>query len=898
MALDRKKLEGLRRTVKRHLNWLVREIAGEDALTEEERKDLSGFKPLPKQAHDFIQRSFILGRLKSILKKKEYKEITLSKLDQAIKDAKLTPLEKMALDEARHSAGVYIKGLAADIEAGVFQRLSEAESQLVTEATIRNIVREETAFAVLEQKTWKELASSLSDSLRVEYSKRLEMIARTELHSAKQKGIAQAIANKTDVYGSSDGPDSDVSVVTQTGRCEDCARLYEDKDGNPKIFKLSFLMGNGSNATRNHKKVNKQHVHWVATVPPSHPHCFCELVYVPPGYTWKDRKLVLEDKDKLVKAIGDSALSATRKPKGPPQKGPTPPAQPGNIPGVASPAKTTAPKPVSGVDATVAPGGAKGGAASTGPGIEYEYWKGTGVPSADGNWEAYQKKDGGQGYRRPMGSAPDRPAAKEDPEQQVNPVAEAMQWSKQPHPDIVKMDHISRGKIVDTQTLGEEEKGITESYRVTIEGNGRGLVKPPAFHGSEAYMRGEIITEGAQSVPVGTQHKREAAAYSAHKMFGLDNFVPPTATREFRGVSSSIQSWEEGFEPLDSGFMKGNLSKKVKIAMGDPEVAGRGFKNKLEAAIEICPKDKKEKFIQKLNDGAVMALVLNHNDQHLDNVLINDDFDVRFIDNSVTAANGMEGAKVQILRDFHNMGRKVKISETMMTRFGNTSLGDMQRALGGQLEDWAVGQTFVRMKYLQHLQETEGHIDYEKFRATIGAGSSLSDNIPRAGFWPDYKAEDESSKEFTRRKESGLLQNQLFESFAKQWISDALAQPEDHPDHIAAKQLNDIGIFMGQGFATNPKFYRDKGLHKRYEKSIKPGYPPKDLNASSSVVTKPKEEVNVTAKTEPAKIGTPKTVRLNSKDLIPATRDANPDGTKPGRKVRKSADLFVRLDRR
>lgn len=82
-------------------------------------------------------------------------------------------------------------------------------------------------------------------------------------------------------------------------------------------------------------------------------------------------KLFIKTDEKLVKA-GPKLPQAPSQPKGASAE----PAQPLKVPG----------------------------AAKQPSGISYEYWKGEGAPPSEGGWESYQKKDGGMGYRRPLGS--------------------------------------------------------------------------------------------------------------------------------------------------------------------------------------------------------------------------------------------------------------------------------------------------------------------------------------------------------------------------------------------------------------------------------------------------------------------------------------------------------------
>lgn len=866
--MEKKKLESLRHSVKLHLNWFVRAVAGDEALSSAELKELNSFKALPTKSLDFVKKSFFLGRLSAVLKKKEYKDLSLANLEKSMKLAKLSKLEKLAVIEAQQSAGTYLRSFASEIEDGIFSRVAATDGKLVTEATIQGIIKDEVAFALLQNKTWEALAESLASELNTKLSKKIERIARTEMHGAKQRGIVQAIANKVDIYQHSDGSDSKVSVVTEAGCCSDCSKLYSESDGTPKIFKLSELLKNGTNADKQHTRTNGLHSHWLPVVPPSHPHCFCTLRYIPPGYGWEGRRLVLVNAEELQKAFGDSAVSATVKPKGPPQGVKTP--TPGHVPGVASPGKggaTTVKPPTS-------------GGASAGTGIEYEYWTDQGAPPSDGGWEGYQKRDGGSGFRRPKGSGGQPATPEEEQAHKQAQIAESIMWGKQQHPVEEHIRNLEKANIIDIRQLGDGESGATDSFLVALEGGGRALMKPPAWTTGtkvEEAEEGWLTTEGARSVPHGTAHKREAAAFDAYQSLGLTDFVPPTSIRNHEGQAMSMQSWAEGYKPIISSFDNENSSLRKAFTAK----FGKDTKpdNAVKHLLELVPESKQEQLLEKLSDGAVAAIAFNHNDQHMDNVIINDDWDVKFIDNSMAFGNGMDGCKNQIHRDLHRAGRKLKISDKLLQKFDSTSLGDLKRSLGGNLEDWAIGQTYLRMKYLSYLQKTEGHLDFEKFRTIIGPGADMLDGhaFPREGFWAGTR--QEASKEFERRKKAGLLQNQLFESFSKQWINDALSGP-DGESKSSAQELSKLGVFMGPGHAVDKNHRRDK-KHVKHEATIKPGYPPKDIKKATSIVTE-----------EPKSKDIPKTQVSNKAPYkpfdIPKTRDSD----KPAYQGARSPDAF------
>jgi hypothetical protein len=68
-------------------------------------------------------------------------------------------------------------------------------------------------------------------------------------------------------------------VVNDAALCKYCRRFYMDEDGSPKVYKLSTLLGNGSN-------FGKKKDSWLPVVGATHPNERCsQVIELKPG--WK-----------------------------------------------------------------------------------------------------------------------------------------------------------------------------------------------------------------------------------------------------------------------------------------------------------------------------------------------------------------------------------------------------------------------------------------------------------------------------------------------------------------------------------------------------------------------------------------------------------------------------------
>lgn len=837
------KIGDVRDALRLYTNWLLAKVLGLDVLTNAEKEELKNKDRLPTKSLNLVERSYILGRLKSILTSSEYGKIDYEELVSKANEIDLSPIEKKALEQVKRKAVSNLQSFSRKVEDTVLEKLAA-----------------EDALGDLQKEQHQRIVQAIETDLKDLFENGWHLTVETELHAAKTQGIAQSILNGIGPYKGNGGPDARVSVIPKPTACEDCKIQYLDTAGNPKIFKLSELISNGTNADAKHSKTKGIHTFWRATLPPLHPRCRCDLQFIPDGASWNAGKLVMPGG--LSKAIGDSKLSATVKPQGAPANKAEPanmnpptmagsksPLQGGNSASTVKPAKpkqegakggekNMVPCPMGGGDACRAAGGS---------GNENHEAGGASMKAH----QEYQMK-------HQQGSSDIATSMKVTADQQEHSLAVA-------NPQAQDLKNLAQGTFTSVKPLGDKEKGVTESYKVHIQGLGNAIVKPPAYSDSKDIQEGMAMATGAHTTPLGTAHKREKAFYQGAMMFGLTSHVPPTEVRSFNGQEVSAQKWMEGFSPaalstISAGNVSGNLAKGL---------------------LELCPADKVEAARTKLNETIIAGALFNHNDQHGNNILASKDFDdYRMIDNSAAFATGLDGFCCQIFAHMHRAGLDVKVPDHLMHKFKNTTLSDVRRGIGDTIEDWAAGQTFLRMKYITFLQEREGKLDYEKFRnANYGNTTGIAVS-PHPGYWDDIQyertpgggyARDSKggmipvrgqygtlvSPEYNRRKANGTLANQMFESFAKQWIMDSKNLPDNHPDRIAAEELDKIGVFMGPGFAANQDEYRSNGDHRKYEKSIVPGYPPVDVKSHSKAKSSGDEASTV--KPTNRRLGTAKT---------------------------------------
>jgi len=197
--------------------------------------------------------------------------------------------------------------------------------------------------------------------------------------------------------------------------------------------------------------------------------------------------------------------------------------------------------------------------------------------------------------------------------------------------------------------------------------------------------------------------------------------------------------------------------------------------------------------------------------------------DVQAIDHGACFGHDMMGMKSAPLREMSRAGTKFKLSDEKLQKLSTTSFGDLRRAMPGK-KDWQVGQAMLRMRYVQHLHETEGHIDSNHFGTDAFFANGKNDDGEVGPRFARMRTEGKTlfawQQGFNEDKERRKLAHQKFEDFALDYV-DSAAMDESHPDHHAAKMLAKDGVLMGPGAAENPAKHRKEGKHKDYEKTVR-----------------------------------------------------------------------------
>lgn len=191
------------------------------------------------------------------------------------KPPKLSPQETAARDYVQRHATEFIKGLGNTVARDFTTIAIENDAEL--KAKFQQAIKEEIDINIAHRDQWRKAASEMGHKTG-DWARDFKRIAATEKQGAFQEGFTAGLIERE-----GDPETIFVSKIPNPDACKDCVRLHltAGQGSNPKIFKLSTLMQNGTN-------VGKKRQDWSAVVGTIHPWCSCDLIHVPAGWEYDD----------------------------------------------------------------------------------------------------------------------------------------------------------------------------------------------------------------------------------------------------------------------------------------------------------------------------------------------------------------------------------------------------------------------------------------------------------------------------------------------------------------------------------------------------------------------------------------------------------------------------------
>jgi hypothetical protein len=269
MLLTSSQKERIAELIELHHGALVVEVLGKQAVSKSLLKRIKAAGLYKGQRHDIIKRAFQFGQRglldSRVLKMSDAQFESYLEREGVVVGSN----EWDAIQLLRRSFAAHVQTLSSSLTSKVDQVIHKADTKLH-----RQLVRKQRRALFLEierRRALAEIAKDMAEVTRQQIGSAVRTV-ETETNNAYQEGRAIEILRKAG------GGDPQCFKRPRHDACDECKKAYLEEDGvTPKVFLMSELVDNGSNIGKS--RADRQPV-----LDSFHPHCACELQYLPPGF--------------------------------------------------------------------------------------------------------------------------------------------------------------------------------------------------------------------------------------------------------------------------------------------------------------------------------------------------------------------------------------------------------------------------------------------------------------------------------------------------------------------------------------------------------------------------------------------------------------------------------------
>lgn len=246
-------------------------LLGDDFFTDEQKRKvealgrLIGNKPL-------IELLYLLVRQRSTVGYR--RDATLNQLLDEIAATGILPIindtNQYTIDHAKQQMMEVIEDTKADLKKRIKNEILKVNSEYKTELSVSRL-QNLPKLRETREKLFKGLIKDVLKLAPVVIAGFAKSFA-TAFTNFINNGAVDAATITTFLNPEGKDPEVYKTVVNDGDLCSWCAKFYRNKDGSPKIYKLSELQKNGSN-------YGKPKSEWKPTVESTHIRCRCQLHY-------------------------------------------------------------------------------------------------------------------------------------------------------------------------------------------------------------------------------------------------------------------------------------------------------------------------------------------------------------------------------------------------------------------------------------------------------------------------------------------------------------------------------------------------------------------------------------------------------------------------------------------
>ena len=301
--LSREEIESIQNAIRTRFDFIVKGLDSDfipDDKLLKEWKEMGIIGPNVTAA-DFalttgaklIRNAFLFGRIHMAV---ERGARGYAKILQIALEAPLTRPDRYAIEAAERSAAAYVTKFSEDVVGTAGKLIDDKNRQIVHDMIVSQQKRELTAIKMREGApdrlvtNWRQLSGEFYRTME-DKARDWDRIAFTETRNAELDGKAMEMLHKY-------GPDQLVYKLPLPTACPQCNFLYKDANGVPRLFKLSTMLGYGTNVGRKPLPVRGGVVsasersdgaeEWKPVVGTMHPWCECRLYSVNGYEAWID----------------------------------------------------------------------------------------------------------------------------------------------------------------------------------------------------------------------------------------------------------------------------------------------------------------------------------------------------------------------------------------------------------------------------------------------------------------------------------------------------------------------------------------------------------------------------------------------------------------------------------
>lgn len=276
MVTSKATIEEIRQIIQKHYARLVVSVLGRDALTEKELKELEAQGVDTKNQDSLMSLVYYHNFINHPIDEISPTSVEDMKSQQSVSGLKPKgEAHDYTVENLNDKTKQLIDKLKTDVTTRIEGIIRENNDAYKMDA-LQNIDRTDLMDDLMKESTIGKLKQKLRDTSG-DGTRDWTRIAVTEMSNAIGIASVDRIV--------SDNVDSDLGdiyvfriTVKDAKTCKWCRRFYDDKDGSPKLYRLSTLLDNGSN-------YGKKTDSWMPVIGATHPNERCsQMVELKPGF--------------------------------------------------------------------------------------------------------------------------------------------------------------------------------------------------------------------------------------------------------------------------------------------------------------------------------------------------------------------------------------------------------------------------------------------------------------------------------------------------------------------------------------------------------------------------------------------------------------------------------------